>query len=107
MFKVKYHFCMFKDDSNTSIVYTRWGKKACPAHAELIHSGDLIIFTTTTINYEYFKDSLFFCVLDISRLKINEQSNEKVVYAVRLHRYEIKPNIIIKHTCRLYRWILD
>lgn len=50
---------MFKDNSNKSIVYTRWGKKACPAHAELILSGDLIIFTTTTINYEYFKDSLF------------------------------------------------
>lgn len=50
---------MFKDNSNKSIVYTRWGKKACPAHAELILSGDLIKFTTTTINYEYFKDSLF------------------------------------------------
>lgn len=60
--KVKYHsfLCfMFTDDSNKSIVYTRWGKKTCPTQAELILSGDLIPFTTTTINYKYLKDSLF------------------------------------------------
>lgn len=57
--QVKYCFFLFTDDSNKSIVYTRWGKKACPAQAELILSGDLILFTTTTINYKYFKDSLF------------------------------------------------
>lgn len=51
---------MFKDNSNKSIVYTRWGKKACPAHAELILSGDLIIFTVTTVDDKDFKDSCFF-----------------------------------------------
>lgn len=50
---------MLTDDSNKSIVYTRWGKKTCPTQAELILSGDLILFTTTTINYKYLKDSLF------------------------------------------------
>lgn len=50
---------MFADDSNKSIVYTRWGKKACPTHAELILSGDLMIFTVTTLDNEHFKDSCF------------------------------------------------
>lgn len=60
MLKVIYHFFMFKDNRNKSIVYTRWGKKACPAHAELILSGDLIIFTVTTVDDKDFKDSCFF-----------------------------------------------
>lgn len=53
---------MFSDDSNKSIVYTGWGNKARPTYSELILSGGLIIFTTTTINNHYLKDSGFnFC----------------------------------------------
>lgn len=61
MVKVKrLFFSLSADDSNKSIVYTRWGKKACPTHAELILSGDLIIFTVTTVDDKDFKDSCFF-----------------------------------------------
>nr|XP_034329659.1 uncharacterized protein LOC105320069 [Crassostrea gigas] len=37
--KVKAEMQIIKDDSNKSIVYTRWGKKTCPTQAELILSG--------------------------------------------------------------------
>lgn len=57
--KMSLGFFMFADDSNKSIVYTRWGKKACPTHAELILSGDLMISTVTTLDNEHFKDSCF------------------------------------------------
>lgn len=47
-------FFKFADDSNKSIVYTRWEKKACPIQAELIRSGGLMIFTLTTTDDRHF-----------------------------------------------------
>ena len=28
------------DAGNSSVVYTRWGKKTCPSNAELVFSGE-------------------------------------------------------------------
>lgn len=34
-----YLFGILIDTSNSSVVYTRWGKTTCPSNAELVHSG--------------------------------------------------------------------
>ena len=33
----------YLDARNSSVIYTRWGKKSCPSNAELVFSGEYVL----------------------------------------------------------------
>lgn len=45
--KLNIKYWLFKDAQNSSVVYTRWGKKACHSSAQTVLSGTVVISQIT------------------------------------------------------------